>query len=737
MPVQLDPETVKNSPKFQTEAMKNLFEKFGNRHIKTSDESKDESLKSASIFQGMEIKVRRSIASDIWPIPNVLNPERRAMCEHSLKLFGETYFPQKFYLKSSEEHESLIRSMDECLLDSEGLNAYAFPRGSGKSTWAEIFCIKALFYGHRRFVVLINAEGKASAEAFQNIAAEIRYNELLLEDFPEICYPILMTEGNSWLAKHQHLHGKPTHITIRADMLTLPLVEGSKVGGSAIRCASILGRIRGLKHNIPNGPTIRPDLIVIDDPQTDKVAASLSQVNTRERIINGTIRGLAGPGKPLTILMPCTVIQSNDLADRFLDRNKKPEWRGKKSKLVRSFPVNMDLWHQYWKIKCESYRNGGKGQEATDYYILNRQQMDEGADVPWMERFTPPIQISAVQHAMDLYFKDPVTFFSEYQNEPLIESIGQNAGRIELKAEDIIQRWSGLDRGVCPQHTLHVTTGIDIQERILYYLTVAWTEDFGGCIVDYGTFPKQPIEYFRTISPPLPLNYEKKDLSLGPMVFYGLECIKNMLPRYKVDNTYDNLSNQKVFIDANWSLTTDAVYGFCKQEEKSFLFHPCHGRGIGAAQMPMSDWPKKLGEKKSDYNWVERQTTNVKNRGRHIIYDTNYWKSLVAERLIAPKGSLNALLLYGSEESRHELLCDHLSSEHPIETHGRGRKVDQWQMKPGLTENHWFDCLVMSAVAACYLGLNPHNVIVNEDNEIVSKVMPSRKRRVASDPPAR
>jgi len=734
MPVHIDKETLKNSPKFQTGNMRTLFGQSDDE----SDEKtsyKKEKLKQLSAEYNLDTKVRRSLAADIWPIPEIVNIERRNSCADSLKLFAETYFPSKFDLAFSDEHLDLIRSMDESLLDSEGLLAYAFPRGSGKTTLAEILCIHALFYGKRRFVVLISAEGKASTEAFANIGSEVRYNELLLEDFPEICYPILLTEGNSWIAKHQHVHGKPTHITIRADMLTLPLVEESKVGGSVIRCASIMGRIRGLKHNIPNGGTIRPDLVVIDDPQTDKVAKSLSQVNARERIINGTIRGLAGPGKPLTVLMPCTVIQSNDLADRFIDRNKRPEWRGKKSKLVRSFPSRMDLWHEYWKIKCDSYRNGGKGWEATEFYQNNRSDMDQGADVPWEARFTPPIQVSALQHAMDLYFKDPITFFSEYQNEPIIESLGENAGRIELKAEQLQQRYSGLDRFVCPQHTIHVTTGIDIQQRILYYLTVAWTEDFGGSIIDYGTFPKQPIDYFRTVNPPVPMEALQKDLSIGPLVFFGLENLRNMLPRYVVDNTYDTLSNQKVFIDANWSLTTDAVYGFCKQEEKSFLFHPCHGRGIGAAQLPMSDWPKKLGEKKSDYNWVERQTTNVKNRGRHIIYDTNWWKSVVAERLIAPKGSPNALLLYGHASTRHELLCDHLSAEHPIEVYGRGRRIDEWKVKPGLSENHYFDCLVMSAVAACYLGLNPHNITITEDNNIISKVAPSRKRRVAAAPP--
>jgi hypothetical protein len=164
MPVQLDPETVKNSPKFQTEAMQNLFKKFGNRHLKGTENANDSRREKDNASTTAEMKVRRSIASDIFPIPEIKNLNRRESCKDSLKLFGETYFPLKFYLKSSDEHEDLIRSMDESLLDSEGLLSYAFPRGSGKSTLAEILCIKALFYAQRRFVVLISAEGKASVK---------------------------------------------------------------------------------------------------------------------------------------------------------------------------------------------------------------------------------------------------------------------------------------------------------------------------------------------------------------------------------------------------------------------------------------------------------------------------------------------------------------------------------------------------------------------------------------------
>ena len=41
--------------------------------------------------------------------------------------------------------------------------------------------------------------------------------------------------------------------------------------------------------------TVRPSLVVLDDPQTDESARSLSQCATRESILAGAVLGLAQP----------------------------------------------------------------------------------------------------------------------------------------------------------------------------------------------------------------------------------------------------------------------------------------------------------------------------------------------------------------------------------------------------------------------------------------------------------
>jgi hypothetical protein len=43
--------------------------------------------------------------------------------------------------------------------------------------------------------------------------------------------------------------------------------------------------------------------------------------------------------------------------------------------------------------------------------------------------------------------------------------------------------------------------------------------------------------------------------------------------------------------------------------------------------------------------------------------------------------------------------------EERSQTEARGRVVDEWRLTPG-RDNHWFDCLVGSAVAASYTGVS-------------------------------
>ena len=136
-----------------------------------------------------------------------------------------------------------------------------------------------------------------------------------------------------------------------------------------------------MKYKRADGKTVRPSLVVLDDPQTDESARSLSQCATRESILAGAVLGLAGPGKKISGIMPCTVIRPSDMADSILDRDKHPQWQGERTKIVYSFPKNEKLWTRYAEIRAERLRNGVGLKTATEFYGQNREAMDEGAVV--------------------------------------------------------------------------------------------------------------------------------------------------------------------------------------------------------------------------------------------------------------------------------------------------------------------------------------------------------------------
>jgi len=140
-----------------------------------------------------------------------------------------------------------------------------------------------------------------------SIKTELDSNELLLADFPEVCFPIQALDGISNRANGQLYKGKRTQIGWTAKEVVLPTVEGSSASGAIIKVAGLTGRIRGMKFKRPDGRTVRPSLVVLDDPQTDESARSLSQCANRESILAGAVLGLAGPGKKISGIMPCTV----------------------------------------------------------------------------------------------------------------------------------------------------------------------------------------------------------------------------------------------------------------------------------------------------------------------------------------------------------------------------------------------------------------------------------------------
>jgi hypothetical protein len=131
---------------------------------------------------------------------------------------------------------------------------------------------------------------------------------------------------------------------------------------------------------------------------------------------------------------------------------------------------------------------------------------------------------------------------------------------------------------------------------------------------------------------------------------------------------------------------------------------PSKGVGIRAGQRPMSTYRRRRGERYG-HHWYVPNVTRTSEL-RHVLIDTNFWKSFVHTRLATAPGDPGALTLFGKSAGDHRLFADHIAgSETFVRTEGHGRTVCEWSVKPSRPDNHWLDCLVGCAVAASMCGV--------------------------------
>jgi len=668
------------------------------RHAPKPEANSAESYEEYRERKAREARALSQAGREIGELPAVVDPARKQKASRDFRFFCEAYFPQTFHLEWSEDHLKVIGKIELAVLEG-GLFAMAMPRGSGKTSLCEIACLWAMLYGHRAFVVLIGSDGDHATDMLDSIKGELERGDALADDFPEVCHPIRALDGITQRSAGQLYRGRQTHIGWTADQVVLPTIEGSPASGAVIRVAGITGRIRGMKFKRADGRSERPSLVLIDDPQTDESARSPSQCASRERVLAGAVLGLAGPGQKIAGLMTLTVVRRDDLADRLLDRDKHPDWQGERTRMVYAFPSDQALWSRYAELRAEGLRSGAGIKAATAFYKRNRKAMDAGAVVAWRGRFNHD-EASAVQHAMNLRLQDEQAFFAEYQNDPLPEIAPADD---LLTADQIAAKLNGQGRGEIPAACTHLTMFVDVQGSALYWLVAAWEDDFTGYLVDYGTEPDQQSAYFalREVRATLAMAAPRA----GPegAIYSGLErlCARTLGREWRRDDGAA-VRIDRCLVDANWGESTDVVHQFCRQSSFAGILMPSHGIGITASRVPMGEYKRKRGDRLG-LNW-RIPSVRGKRSVRHLVYDTNYWKSFLHARLAVAMGDPGCVSLFGRDPKGHRMLADHLTAEFPVRTEGRGRTLQEWRLRqPGL-DNHWLDCAVGAAVAASMCG---------------------------------
>jgi len=607
-------------------------------------------------------------------------PSERRVRAESDYLFGlREYFPHKFTNEFTIDQQSMIGAFIERARYG-GAQGIAGPRGEGKTTIVVHMTILAILHGLLEFPLIVAATGDHATEILDSIKDELVSNDRLLEDFPLCCRVARYVESAPQKAMSATVNGERVAIAWKADRIRLP-------NGAVVRTRGITAAFRGM-----NVRGKRPDLVILDDVDTRESADSEEQTNKRRDTIEQDIAGLGGPGKKIALAMLCTVINRKCLAFEYTDPVSKPAWRGKRYRMLNEKPDHPEMWDEYIRLRLDGMATGDdiEGIAANQFYLDNRQQMDQGAEVSNPARYisdlgsdSKPLEHSALQHIYNLIangMKDGKDgwrhFETEYQNDPPAEEGPQTSG---LTADLIRTRLSGLPRGIVPGAASVLTAGLDIGKRMIHYAVTAWEQGARGTVVDYGTLDVFP-----------------RDMQSNQAVDIA---VRQALHRWRDDvlsNPYTNADGKPVainlaLVDAGYA--TDGVYGFVKDIG-----------GVGAAPYQgvgeVGDTKAKLRSAEGkEWQWY-RQPDGM----WLMMGNADWFKSWTHERFLTPVGRPGSLTLFGNDRKSHISYSQHLVSEVEESTFVQGKGLKKrWNKRT--RDNHWFDATYMAALAAMEKGI--------------------------------
>jgi hypothetical protein len=634
---------------------------------------------------------------EIGDLPAVQDQARRDAAAGDLQTFCETYFPRRFCKQFGRPHAELIGALEK-IIQHGGLKAVALPRGYGKTTLIDAAVLWAVLYGYRSYVAYLAATGPAAKKRVASLKRELSANDLLQGDFPEVCFPLRKLQGISQRAHGQTYQGTPTAIVWSTSQLVLPTIDGSPASGAVIECGGLLSAVRGLQHVTPAGEVRRPDVAVLDDPQTRKSAKSRGQTQTREELVTGDLLYLAGHDKAIACVCSCTVIYPDDLADRLTDRKRNPEWQGQREKMLAKFPARMDLWDQYGDLRRQELRDKGTAAAANAMYRAHRKQMDRGAKVTW-DGLGSDEEDSPLQHAMNLYYRDRAAFACEGQNDPEQPDQGDV---VTMNAGQILAKRSEFPPLTCPPNTLKITAFADVHKTMLYYGVAAYGPQLAGHLLTFGTWPDQGKHYVtlstvgKTIQLALP--------TLGTLqaqILAALQALAKFLTGLQIKRPDGKRQPiDLLMVDGNWGATTDQVYQFAATAPLPTL--PSHGRYYGARHKPLGMTTPEAGTNAGPHWMVP--PIRAHRQSRAAVWDTNRWKSDLARALAAPPGTPGAWYLPAMPDDHLRMLVEQLTSETAVKVSGPYGDVEEWVLKPN-EDNHLLDCCVGTLVGASILGL--------------------------------
>lgn len=638
--------------------------------------------------------------NEVGEIPPPRHPRLKERCRYDLELFGWMYFrPFLKHRASADIRDTLIRDAQNCAL-SGGMTAELIARGGGKTTWIDIILPAwAVLYGHRSFPVTFGASMKAAKKNLKSVKRHFARSPEILADFPAIAIPIRQLGGIAQRCASQTYHGRPTDVEWGSDQITLPMLRDDSGQPLDAGCGAILaatgigGAIRGA-----NEGGKRPDMVLIDDPQTRKAAASLKMVQGILEYIHSDALALAGHDTTVAAFLTITPQRYGDVATEIsTNPTYASNWSIKVQPFIKSFPPN---WDEISKLFSVEYAKDAAAKDftcsrSTAWYRENAALFEKMETID-PEQYDHAREIDVNHHLLNLRAKMGVAAF----NAEILMRVQDKESALDIDEETVYTAINGYPRGVCPPETETVCGFCDVNIQAgagLSWVLVAFARQRVAAIIDYGRFPSDG-------SPLVPKNapFQARAEILSEAIML---IVRKMAARKIRDANGREVSFTAFGFDRGWEpkIVMRTVAKSERLIPHQFKLFTMLGAGWDSYGAKRKDIVRRHDHMMA-VNAGELDVGRVRQKLQYLLFMAPYWREIMQSGFLAKPLMPGSLSLFGTDPTEHVQFAREICAERLLrkyQVYRNRRMITAWDWQTTGPE-HWCDATTCSIAIASW-----------------------------------
>jgi hypothetical protein len=621
--------------------------------------------------------------------PSPEEAKRRKKLEANPAAWLAWYLPERFPLPFGPVHHEIIKACQRAMAGTS--LTVAAPRGFGKTAILWGMALYGVMTGRCRFPVVIGWKQSAGAELLSQWLDALSDNDRLADGYPCVCDTFRDSTASKrcqgLLRSLDPLERAGCDVRKGRGTVLLPETREPLTGRvllqAALAGASMNGSIKGLNVGLLNGESLRPDMVMMDDPQDEATASSEALVKKVIRKIDYGLRSLSGPQRRLTMMAAVTCVDIGDVSEHLLTR---PGTEAIRCGQVLTWPTgwvdkasnSRPAWDEWNRIRLEGLEAKDGGAAARKHYRKHKAGLTAGMAVTWRHRYhvgddERPSDPDALFAAMwDYYDLGEDAFMAERQNAPVKRGVTV----YRLTPAIIMSRATDTPAGAVPEWAQTIVAATDINPT--YALSNAV-----GC---FGANQTAHVPWYGLRKMTVPS--EATEIERRRMIYEALSAQGKALAALPCRPA-------AWFIDGGGS-PEGCVIQFCANSPAicGIQAHCCFGRG----------WRNYRPTAKASYRVRvgEQLHLVVERRDRQwIIFHADYWREIAQRGWTGEPGAPGSCSLPAGHhmEFADQICREQLGGKAEI----NDRMVWVWNTAPG--EHDFGDCMTMLYMGAAMSGI--------------------------------